>query len=153
MGRVVRLPRGEFIDMWNSGVCGDRMAERFGINRSTVTKIAKRFGLKLRIETKVARRVIPADRTEEFAAMYIAMVTQEEMARAFGCNVGTIRNHAKRLWLPLRGKGNSSRFITLADYRAIQLRDRLAAAAREEQAALKLAEMVDIKGTSSGRAA
>jgi hypothetical protein len=42
-----------------------------------------------------------------------------------------------RLGLPRRGSGNPKQWLTLDDYRAIQLRNAMAVTAKAEQAAMK----------------
>lgn len=133
---AVRISRARFTAMWLGHVGGDEIAAHFGIDRSTVTKIAKRYDLPLRLEIKVARRVIPFDRAEDFAAMWRADVKCADIARHFDCSRKTVENHARRLGLPLRGKGNTARWISLAEFRAAQLREAMAASAKAEQAAM-----------------
>jgi transposase len=135
MPRAIRISRARFTAMWSGHVGGDAIATAFGIDRSTVTKIAKRYDLPLRLEIKVARRVIPFDQANAFAAMWLADVKCADIARHFDCNRKTVENHAKRLGLALRGKGNATRWLTIADYHAAQLREAMAATAKAEQAA------------------
>lgn len=143
MPAAVRISRARFTEMWLGHVHGDAIAAAFGIDRSTVTKFAKRFGLPLRTQRKCARWVIPFDRSDEFAAMWRAWVKTDEIARHFGCNCKTVENHAKRLGLPAKGRGNPERFLSLADFRALQLREAMARSAAETRAQMKLADMID----------
>lgn len=138
---AVRISRARFTEMWMGHIHGDIIAAHFAIDRTTVTKVARRFGLPLRTKRKVARWVIPFDRSTEFIAMWRGNVKLCEMARHFACNRKTVENHAKRLLQPLRGKGK--RMLDLGQWAHVQLRHALAARAREEQAALANAEMVD----------
>ena len=150
---AVRISRARFTDMWQRHVHGDVIAAHFGINRSTVTKLARRYGLDLRRERRAARWVIPFERSAEFTAMWRGMVTCGQIARHFGVNRKTVENHAKRLLLPLRGKGGAGRWLDLSQWRHVQLREAMAASARETQAAMRLAEMVDGKHNGGGRRA
>lgn len=140
---AVRISRARFTDLWQRHVHGDVIAAHFGINRSTVTKLARRYGLELRHDRRPARWAIPFERSAEFTAMWRGMVKCGQIAQHFGVNNKTVENHAKRLMLPLRGKGGAGRWLDLAQWRDVLLREALAARAREEEAALRLAEMVD----------
>lgn len=77
-------------------------------------------------------------------AMWRACVRAEDIAEIYGTSVSTVHMHVHR------NKVKRSRLVTrwnppisIADYRALQLREAMAATAREEEAALRLAEMVD----------
>jgi hypothetical protein len=140
---AVRISRARFTDFWQRHVHGDVIAAHFGIDRSTVTKLARRYGLTLRHERRAARWAIPFERSAEFTDMWRGMVKSGHIAAHFGVNRKTVENHAKRLLLPLRGKGSNTRWLDLSQWRDLQLRDAMAASARKEQAALRLAEMVD----------
>jgi len=85
---------------------------------------------------------LPAIRDDvKFREMWAAQVSIADMALFFGVNPKSIRNHVTRLGLPRRGARGTP--ITLDDYRAIKLRERMAEAARIERGALINAEMVD----------
>lgn len=80
----------------------------------------------------------------EAEAMWRSCVRVEDIAAAYGTSVSTVHMHVHRR--SVKRDRVVSRWhpgITLADYRTIQLRVAMAASAREEQAALRLAEMVD----------
>lgn len=77
-------------------------------------------------------------------AMWRACVRAEDIADLYGVKVSTVHMHVHRNKVQRSRKVNRWHpAISLADYRALQLREAMAASAREEQAALRLAEMVD----------
>ncbi len=147
---AVRISRARFTDLWQRHVHGDVIAAHFGINRSTVTKLARRYGLDLRHDRRPARWVIPFERSAEFTAMWCGMVKCGQIALHFGVHNKTVENHAKRLMLPLRGKGGASKWLDLSQWREVQLRDAMAVSARESYAALRLSEMVDARYYGGG---
>lgn len=81
-------------------------------------------------------------------AMWRACVRAEDIAAAYGTRVSTVHMHVNRNGVKrARVVSRWNPGITLADYRVLQLREALAASAREEQAALRNAEMVDGRRT------
>ena len=144
----VKINRRAFEAMWHDPAkTTDEIAAAFGLHRSSVTPLGYRLGLS-------PRKSGPKPRLDEamFRALWAAKVTTAEIGRV----MGVARNYpgvvAKRLGLPKRPQGMRGS-ITLADFRALQLRDALSARAREEQAALLNAEMVDDARAMRRRAA
>lgn len=134
----------EFRDMWSvQWLPAQAIADHLDINRNTVTEIARGLGEELRTDTRPSRWHIRPNQIPEFKEMWAAMVKAADMAKYFGCHARSVHNTAARLGLGLRGRRHHAQFITIADFRAMQLRNALAASAREEQAALRNAEMVD----------
>jgi len=133
-----RLSRSAFIAMWNDpAATTDEIAERFGLYRTSVTPLGYRMGLPPR-KTGAKPKVCRAT----FTALWLAKVSTIEISRAMGIGRNYAGVLAQRFGLAKRPQGMRGS-ITMADYRALQLREALAAKAREEQAALRLCEMVD----------
>ena len=76
----------------------------------------------------------------------------KDIAAALGCNRKTVHNYCVRLNLTRRGSGHRPK-ATIADFCAVQLRDAMAASARETDAALRLSDMVDYHMGNKRRAA
>lgn len=115
-----------------------QIAARLNMEMQGVRKHARRMGLPPRKGGRRASVQWPAD----FAAMWLANVGAPEIAERLGCHATMISRKARKMGLPDR-RATRWNIITIADYRALQLRNALAARAREEQAALRNAEMVD----------
>lgn len=133
----VRVPRSEFAAVWNDPtVTTDQIAARFGMHRSYVSEYGRKIGLPPR-KTGTKPKICEAT----FTRMWMAGIATRDMALA----LGMCRTHstymARRLGLPKRQRFSKS--ISLDDYRAAQLREAMAASAKETHAALRLAEMVD----------
>lgn len=144
--RGKRVSEAEFRRMWMDRTLSlNDIAARLNINFKNVSARAKRRGLPKRDEAGVAARLVRID-CPQFPRMWALGVSTADMALHYGVALGTIWYTARRLGLPRR-KLNRWHMLSLADFRAIQLREALAARAREEQAAFALAEMVDGKRT------
>lgn len=144
MGKAKRIPRAEFERLWMVEEWGgQRVADHFGVNRSTVTTWARAFGLPLRLETRVARMVVPADRVPEMVDMWRRRVKVAEIARHFGCGTRTVYNTMRRHGEGNRGKGSGTLFLTLDAYLQQELARRLAREAMSVRGAWAAAEMVD----------
>ncbi len=129
-----------FRRMWfDSSLTLAEIGRELGIKQQAVSMRAATRGLPRR----PARGAKPACDPELLAKLWLAHVAIDEISASLGCDPKTVRNTRKRLGLPERGPGRRARMITMADYRAGQLRTALAQSAREEQAALRNAEMVD----------
>lgn len=90
----------------------------------------------------------------DFARYYVARVTSESLAAHYGRTVSAVEKHARKIGV--KRSRRVSRWdpgITLDDYHALRLRDRMAVSARDEQAALLLSEMVDNPQQAMRRAA
>jgi hypothetical protein len=128
-----------FADAWiNPDVTRDQIAARFGMSNLHTWRVAKRLGLP-------PRRIGPRIKAvpEAFIrAAWLAGVGSHEIAARAGICPDTLFHRAKAMGLPLRGSGVRPK-MTLMEFDAIALRERLAAAARVERAALINAEMAD----------
>jgi hypothetical protein len=93
----------------------------------------------------------------EFAAMYYARVYCDDIAAHYGCTASNVQKHARKTGATRSRPINRwDAGITLADFRALQLREAMAASARETRAAMMDAEMVDNRQAArwpQGRAA
>lgn len=133
-----RIPRAAFAQAWNNpDLTTDDIAAMFGVHRSSISIMGPCRGLAPR---KIGAK--PKHDREAFARLWLAGVTTAEIAM----HMSMARNYpgvlARSIGLPARWRGWRGG-ITMADYLAIRLRNALAARAREEQAALINAEMVD----------
>lgn len=133
-----KINRRVFEAMWfDPTVTTDEIAARFGLYRTSVTPLGYRLGLpprKTGAKPKVCR--------DTFCALWLAHVSTAEIARHLGISRNYTGVLARRFGLGNRPQGMRGT-ISMADYRVLQLREALAARAREEQAALRMAEMVD----------
>ncbi len=136
--KPLRISRAAFVAMWHDpAVTTDEIAARFGMHRSSVTPYGQRIGLpprKTGIKPKVCRKT--------FTELWLANVSTAEIARSLGIARSYTGVLARSFGLEPRQQG-MRRVITIDDYRAAQLREALAASAREEQAAMRRAAMVD----------
>lgn len=133
-----RINHAEFARAWNNpDLTTEDIAAMFGVYRTSVSTMGQRRGLpprKCGAKPKIAR--------EPFASLWMAGVAAAEIAAELGVSRNYTGVLARRFGLPNRPRG-SRQVISMADYRALVLRQALAARAREEEAALRLAEMVD----------
>ena len=121
-----------FRRMWNDpSLSVAEIGERLGICQQAVTQRAKVRGLPAR-KKRGGQPVVDEAR---FRKLYAAGVAMTEIARLMGFDRKTAHNTVVRLKLPRRGSGKPKQWLTLADYRAAQLREAMAASARAEQAA------------------
>jgi len=132
------MSRAEFARLWaDKRLTVAQIGAAIGVSGAAVSGRAVTRGLPGR-----QMGPLPAIRDDvKFREMWAAQVSIADMALFFGVNPKSIRNHVTRLGLPRRGARGTP--ITLDDYRAIKLRERMAEAARIEHAALINAEMVD----------
>jgi len=139
-----RISRAEFERLWLVEEWGgQRVADHFGVNRSTVTKWARAFGMPLRTKVRLARRVVPRGDVPMLLDMWRCRVKASEIARHCGCNTRTVANTARRHGLGNRGKGSPTLFLTLEEYFSQRMVLQLARDAAVTRAALRDAEMVD----------
>ena len=133
-----RIARAAFADAWNNpDLKTEDIAEMFGVYRTSVSHMGQRRGLPPRKggpKAKIQR--------EPFSSLWLAGVSTLEIAKELGVTRNYTGVLARRFGLPGRPQGNRDS-ISMADYRALQLRAALAASARETEAALRLAEMKD----------
>jgi hypothetical protein len=149
-GRGKLMAEATFASLWNDpAVHVTEIAERLGISRQAVAIRARVRGLPKRAGWKSSHKRVEDD-APGLAEMWLANVGVTAMAAHFGCSHTGIMAAAERLGLPKR-KLSRWDAITVDDFRAAQLREAMARSAREEQAALRLAEMVD--GIAQRRAA
>ena len=127
--KPIRIPRAAFVAMWNDPtVTTDEIAARFTMHRSSVSTYGQRIGLPPR-KTGAKRTVCEAT----FTALWCASVATKDIAAAMGMSRTYTTYLARRLGLPKRQ--GFRQVISLADYRAAQLREAMAATAKVEQAA------------------
>lgn len=132
-GRVVS--EAQFRRWWlDTSITVAQIGERLGIGQQAVTHRAQIRKLPPRPKSGAK----PACDEAKFRRLYAAGISHVEMAEFFDCDIKTVLNTRKRLGISNRPRGKRCK-VKLADI----LRECLAAAAREEQAALRLAEMVD----------
>lgn len=138
-GRTLAFSRAAFTEAWlNPALTRAEIAAQFDMSDIHTWRVARRFGLPAR---KMGPP--PKDLPEEFIrAAWLAGVSAGEICRAAGIVSDTIYARLDALGLQRRGPGARPK-MSLADFRAVQLREALAARAREEQAALWNADMVD----------
>lgn len=128
------VPLAEFRAMWNDpSLSVAQIGERLGICQQAVTQRAKTRGLPAR-KPRGGQHVI---NEPQFRKLYAAGIAMAEIARILGCDRKTVHNAVDRFGLPRRGSGNPKQWLTLADYRAAQLREAMAATAKAEQAAMR----------------
>lgn len=134
-----RFSRAAFAAAWaDRSIPVEDIARRFGIcSVRYASRLARQLGLPVR------RRgpAVICDATE-FRAMWLAGCLRADMARILGLNAGTITIEARRLGLPMRGKGWTGG-ITLATYQELRLARAMAADAASTREAMVQSEMVD----------
>lgn len=134
----VYSPR-EFRRLWlDESVLVRQIGQRFGMTAVAVRVHARKLGLPPRVGGRRPTVNWPAD----FADMWRLGVGTPEMAAFIGCFPTAVTRKAKEMGL---GPRKASRWhkITLADFRAHQLREAMAKSARESDRALALAQMKD----------
>lgn len=140
VNRGRKVSEAEFRRLWGDlSLSEAQIGQMLGISQTAVSSRAMTRGLPRRPASGGA--IVITDNTL-FRRLLLAGLRYADIAERMGCNEKTVRNHRKRLGLPGRGEGKRAT-MTLADFDALQLRNALAARAREEQAALRNAEMVD----------
>jgi hypothetical protein len=140
-----RIPVAAIERVWlDARLTAKEAAACVGLSRVNLQLRAKALGLPPR--AKGRRRVI-VDRAL-FARMWAAGVSLREMAAHFGCHPLSVSQRARDDGLPMRRAGGGQVGLTVAAYFAAEAEARLlrgmAGAARAEQAALVLCEMVDM---------
>lgn len=139
-----------FKEAWlNEDLTCAEIAAQFGISTVQSWRRSKALGLPARRKGPPFR-ALPDD---EIRAMWLAGVKSRDICRAFKMDAMTLWARVRSMALPLRGGGKKAGLITISEFRAMLLRDALAARAREEQAALLNAEMVDNHQAMRRRAA
>jgi hypothetical protein len=131
------VSEAEFRRLWGDlSLSVAQIGERLGICQQAVTSRAQRRGLPSRQARGGAKAMIPR---EAFFAAWQAGVSVAAMAEMFDCDIKTIRNTRHRMGLPKRPKGGkgTNPALSIAEYRAAQLREAMAASARVEQAAMR----------------
>lgn len=133
----------EFRRAWlNPAMTRPEIGAAFGISDLQCWRRAKDLGLPPR---KMGGR--PKRTPDTFIrAAWRAGVSSREIAERAGISVDTLYNRLQVLGLALRGAGKKPT-LTITEFDALQLRQALAARAREEQAALRNAEMWDAPRT------
>lgn len=139
-----RIPAAAVRRVWlDLSLNGAQAAARLGLARVNLQKRAKALGLPPR--PKGRRRVMQD--ADLFGRMWAAGVSLREMAAHFGCHPLSVSQRARDDGLTMRKAGGGQVGQTVAGFFAAEAEARLArdlaAAARAEQAALALAEMVD----------
>lgn len=148
MPEPARVNRALFVQMWTvEHLPVLEICQRLGVSPPTVGSFVKGFGLPPRIEARPSRWAIHPTRSAEFKQLWHAMIREPDIAAHFGVSVRTVRGHAVRLGLGPRGKGNDSKFGTLADFNALRLRDAMARDAEKCRVQFEAAEMVDGRRT------
>lgn len=136
-----------FCSLWNNhAVPTRRIAEAMGMTRQGVQYWAARLGLPSRAKLR-RRKHDPA----LLAEMWAAGVSTSDIAQHFGlAHHACVSTAARCMGLPRRQRGPSGRMnggwrptITAAAFFEARLAQRMARSAREEQAAMIAAEMVD----------
>jgi hypothetical protein len=86
----------------------------------------------------------PFKRTSEtfIRAAWVAGVSTSEIAGRAGIDRMTLYARVREMGLPLRGRGTRAK-MTLMEFDQAQLREAMAASARETATAMRMAEMVD----------
>lgn len=143
----------EFRRMWfDSSMTVADIAKTLDICTRSVWQRARHRGLPLRTDLIKPGPAPTLDRAAE--AMWRACVRAEDIADAYGVTVSAVHQHMHR------GKVDRQRVVsrwhpamTLADFRAVQLREAMAVSARETVGAMACAEMLDDPRRALRRAA
>lgn len=143
------VSEAEFRRMWrDKSMTLRQVGEALGITQAAVSARAGTRGLPPRAMGPVP--IITDSRL--FKAMWAAGVHNDDIARAFGVNEKTVRNHAKRIGLQ-RKAGGRGQGITAAQFAEARIAAIMAAGAQEIRAQWALAEMVDGKANTGRWAA
>lgn len=138
-GRTLTFSRAAFTAAWNDPTLSrEDIARRFDMSNMHTWRVARRFGLPPRLKGPRLKKLPDA----MIRKAWLAGVSVAEICEAAGIVCDTLYARLDRLGLHRRGPGARPK-MTMADFRAMQLREAMAATAREEEAALRLAEMVD----------
>lgn len=87
--------------MLAAGLSLREIADRLGVDASTVGKVAKRFGLEVPGRVKYAAKPVDGDDLRDRVA---GGATQRELARHFGVSVTTVQRHLARHGLRTAGR-------------------------------------------------
>lgn len=139
--RGKRISEAEFRRLWDDlSITVAEIGERLGIGQTAVSSRARTR----KLPPRPARNgTAPVCDPDVLTRLWLADVPILEIAAALGCDEKTVRNTRRRLGLSERGPGKRKTAVSLADFRALQLRIAMAASARETQAAMWDSEMVD----------
>lgn len=150
--RGVKTTIKEFRRLWlDPSLTVDQIGEILGITETAVRQRAKHRNMP---DRRPIRWAAMSGFDEHFAAMFEARVSSAELARHYGLTISAVEKHARKIGVKRsRRVSRWDRGITVADYQMIRLRERMAASAREEEAALHLAEMVDGRPNNERRRA
>lgn len=125
-----RFNNAAFVAAWqNPALTTDEIAAMFGVRRSSVSRMGQVRGLPPR---KAGPK--PTYDAARFKALWLAGVAASDIAADLGISRNYTTVLAKHLGLQKRPQGGWKP-VSLADYRAAQLLEAMAAAARVEQAA------------------
>lgn len=151
--RGKRISRTEFARLWlDPKVTVAGIAAQLEISKSAVLCRAAARKLPKRMEAGVIIR--PRKITDpEFPAMYQARVRTCDLCALYDVSHPMLNRTAKRLGIPKRNLKNGGGSITLEEYRAMKLREAMAATARDERSRWGLAGMIDGTATSGRWAA
>lgn len=132
----------EFRRMWaDPSLTIEDIANHLGVCSRSVWQRAKYRGLPGRGHIVAKAKCVFDD---EFAAMYQARVYSADLAQHYGCTVSNVEKHSRRLGVKRsRRMTRWDKGLTIADYRALQLREAMAASARETLGHMACAEMLD----------
>lgn len=147
-----KVSEAEFRRMWGDNTLTiAEIGKRLGVTGACVSNRAKRRGLPSRNAPLVSARERKID-CPDFAGMWSAGVSTAAMAAHYGVANATIWYTARRHGLPSR---TLSRWhmISVADYRAVQLREAMAASAQKTAEALRRSGMVDYHAGNKRRSA
>jgi hypothetical protein len=131
--RAKRPAEAGFRALWADATLSNAdIAARCGMSRDMVTFHGRSLGLPRRRSGR--RSQFGFDAT--FDAMWRAGVLAREIARAYGCSARLVPHTAAQRGLPARGRF-AGVVVTLADFRALQLRLSMAADAARTRDALR----------------
>lgn len=148
-GRTLVFSRAAFTEAWNDpNLSRYDIALRFDMSNMHTWRVARRFDLPPR-KKGPRHKALP---DQFIRAAWLAGVSAGEICREAGIVEDTLYVRLDDLGLKRRGPGARPK-MTLADFRVMYLRAAMAVSAQEEQAALRLAEMVDGRHNGGGRRA
>jgi hypothetical protein len=138
MAQGRRISRAAFVDAWNNpDLTTDDIAAMFGVYRTSVSRMGQTRGLPPR-KTGAKPRIT----REPFASLWLAGASTLDIARHLGVSRNYTGVLARRFGLQGRPHGART-VISMDDCRALQLREAMAASARETLGHMACAEMLD----------